>query len=264
MRHAAKRKRPKRDAAVAVVCTFFLSVAVFGMAVLVICVGQYRQKLGESEEVSGTRGVRRDAWVLLHDDGALKGMWHVTADTGRRTIEVVVFPPEREVVNGTTVTTADEVFRQYGERMVTLIGEDETILLPLSGAAALVRDVSGNVAITLPQAVGTIPEGDVTLTPLQVAEVLRYDEWEQGPVGRAAVQAALATAFFERTLSRTNDTERAFEVLTDASESRLSIAQFAAVREEWETLCTDPVTCSARVAAGYTVGADTVRYVVTE
>ena len=261
MKHAAPRKPRKYDAAVAVVVAFCLSMAVFGIALLAALAGG-RETLGGSEEVSGVHGVSRSAWVLLHDERRLQGLLSVTIDTAKLTVDAVVYPPETEVTDGTMVTTAATVFAERGERVVDLIAEDETVVLSLGGAAMLIRELSGNLPLTLPRAVGEIPRGAVTLTPLQAAAVLRFEDYG-GCVAKATVTAELARSFFERLLRRLGDTERAFGCLTEASESRLSVAQFAAVRDEWEALAAAEAVCTARVAAGYTTGSP-VRYVVTE
>ena len=231
---------------------FVLSLLGFGLMMFLPLVAAYMTPDEVPEEVLGERGVERSMWVVFHDGDTLTGFVKVITDTRTMTVSVVGYPPQTEIVDGVRLTTAEALYSTRGERVVTEL-EDLTVLsLPITGAATLVGSVSGNLPLTLPQPVGSLPAGEVMLTPLQAGDVLTFDGWEQGGVGQAWAHAQLTAAFLSRTLTDTLNVEAAFGVLTAVCDTRLNVSQLEAIRGEWAALCLCRV--EARVVAGYMTG----------
>ncbi len=255
MKHGAKRekwvKRLTRTS-VTVAGAFVLSLLAFGLIFLLPLLSEWMTPDDTPEEVLGERGVERSVWIVLHDGDTLTGFVKLITDTRTMTVSAVGYPPETEIIDGVTVTTAAALYPAWGERVATAVEELTVLSLPISGAAALIGRVSGNLPMTLPQAVGTLPAGELTLTPLQAAEVLTFDGWEQGGVGQAWAHAQLTATFLNRTLTDTLNVDAAFGELVAVCDTRLNISQLEAVREEIAALAACRV--DARVAAGYMTG----------
>lgn len=247
--------------AVTVAGAFVLSLFAFGLIFLLPLISGRMTPDDTPEEVIGERGMERSVWLLFHDGDTLTGLVKLITDTRTMTVEAVGYPPQTELVDGVTVTTAAALYPAWGERVATELDDLTVLSLPIGGAARLIGRLSGNLPLTLPQAVGTLPEGELTLTPLQAAEVLTFDEWERGGVGKAWAHAALVAAFLQRTLTDSLNADAAFGELTAVCDTRLNISQLEAVRGELTVLADCRV--SARVAAGYMTGtAENQRYVL--
>ncbi len=269
MKHAAKRakivKRLTRTW-VTVAGAFLLSLLAFGFVLLLPFVTARLTPDEEPEDVMGGRGVQRAAWLLVHDGDVLTGLIKVITDTRSMAVTAIGYPPQTEVIDGVTVTTAAALYPEQGERVARAIAELPVISLSVGGAAALIGRVSGNLPFTLPQAVGTLEKGELTLTPLQAAAVLCFDDWEEGGVRQAWAHAALTAAFINRALTETRDTKAAFGELTAVCDGALHISQFEAVRDDLQALgvANTGTICTAQVAAGYMTGyAQKQRYVLT-
>lgn len=265
MKHAAKQKWVKRLTRtwVTVAGAFLLSLLAFGMIMMLPFVIHGPDEV--PEEVLGERGVERSVWIVYHDGDRLTGLVKVITDTRTMTMSAVGYPPQTEIVDGVTVTTAEALYPSWGERVATKLTECTVLSLSINGARTLVGCVSGNLPMTLPQAVGSLPKGELTLAPLQVAEVLSFDGWEQGGVGQAWAHAQLTAAFLNQTLTDTPYLDTAFGELTAVCDTRLSIAQLEAVRDELLALGTanDGAICKAWVASGYMTGVkENQRYVL--
>lgn len=263
MKHGAKRqkwvKRLTRTS-VTVAGAFVLSLLAFGLIFLLPLVSERMTPDDTPEEVLGERGVERSVWLLFHDGDTLTGLVKLITDTRTMTVSTVGYPPQTEIIDGVTVTTAEALYPAWGERVATALEKLTVLSFPIDGAAALIGRVSGNLPITLPQAVGSLPKGELTLAPLQAAEVLRFDGWEQGGVGQAWAHAHLTAAFLNRTLTDTPNVDLAFGELTAVCDTRLNISQLEAARGEIEALAAS--RCEARVAAGYMTGTkENQRYV---
>ncbi len=241
---------------------FALSLLAFGLIFLLPLLSERLTPDDTPEEVLGERGVERSVWLLFHDGDTLTGLVKLIADTRTMTVEAVGYPPQTELIDGVTVTTAARLYPAWGERVATELDDMTALSLPIGGAATLIARVSGNLSTALPQAVGSLPKGELTLTPLQAAEVLTFDGWEQGGVGQAWAHAELTAAFLRRTLTDTLNADAAFGELTAVCDTRLNIAQLEAVRGELGALADCRI--SARVAAGYMTGtAENQRYVLS-
>lgn len=247
-----------------VVFSFVGSCVLFGA---MFSVPFWKRKPSDAVVAPREDGVRRSAWVVFHDGDTLTGLVRVFTDTSVMTVEVVGYPVNTEVIDGVEIANAQALYAANGADIARQIADDEVLVLSVSGAVSLMGRVTGNLPITLSQAVETLPAGDVTLTPLQAAQILRYSDWEQGEVAAAQVYAALTAAFLREALCGHYTAVDGFGVLTEVCDSRLHIMQFAAVERDWETLrqTGEAVRIAERVAGGATVGVgERRRYVLTE
>lgn len=269
MKHAAKERWVERISrtSVTVAGAFVLSLLAFGLVMLLPLIAERMTPDDQPEEVSGERGVERSMWIVFHEDDRLTGLVKLITDTRTMTVSAVGYPPQTEIIDGVTLTTAAALYPAWGERVATEMEKIAVLSLPIRGAATLIGRVSGNLPVTLPQMVGSLPAGELTLTPLQTAEVLTFDDWEQGGVGQAWAHAQLTATFLNRALTDTLDVDSAFGELTAVCDTRLSVSQLEAVRDELTALAAvnDGAICKARVVSGYMTGTDErQRYVVQQ
>ncbi len=267
MKHGAKRekwvKRLSRTP-VTVAGAFLLSLLAFGLVLLIPFITEWMAPDDVPEEVLGEQGVQRSVWVVFHSGEALTGIVKLVSDTRTMTVQAIGYPPQTEIIDGVTVTTAAALYPERGEQVAALIEELPVLSIPVSGAAALMGRLSGNLPMTLPQAVDELSAGTLTLTPLQAADVLRFDGWEQGGVGQAWAHAQLTATFLNRTLTHTLDLDTAFSVLTAVCDVKLNVSQLEAVRDDLAALGTanDGAICETQVVAGYMIGSkEQLRYV---
>ncbi len=251
---------------VTVIGAFFLSLAVFTAVLFLPSVlAKLRSAENTADEPAvGTSGFERSAWVVLHDADTLVSLLRVYTDTRTMTVRVVGYPPQTEVIHGTDVTTAKAVYREQGEAVTALIEPDEVLSLSVDAAAALVGEWVGNIPVVLSQPVYSLPSGELTVTPLQTAQLLRYTAWEQGMVEQASIAAQLTAAVLERVLVSKNDLQTVFGAVATVSDTRLHVSQYAAVCEDLQDLAENRTEnfCTPSVVAGYTVGTlDQLRYV---
>lgn len=269
MRHGAtnnKHGKSWNKNTVTVIGSFLLSTVAFGLVFILplIIKTVQREPTDIPREVVGTNGQQRTVWVLFHDNGTLSGAVAVIGDTRTVTLQTVGVPVETQMSRETRLVTLQEVFAQEGETAVTKLAEqtewdaDGVICLSIEAATECVRQISGNLAYTLPEPVGRLPASSVTLTPLQVADVLRYNQWSQGVSGRAHVYAELTALFLDKALKK--DAKTVFGVLTEVSDSRLHISQFAAVEDDLKIL--SDTSCTVSVAAGRQSGDEKQSYYV--
>lgn len=269
MKHAAKKKWVLRlsRTSVTVAGAFLLSLFVFGFVLLIPFITEQLEPDDVPEEVLGERGVQRSVWVVFHDREVLTGIVKLVSDTRAMTMCAIGYPPQTEIIDGVTVTTAAALYLDNGEQVAALIEELPVLSISISGAAALMGRLSGNLPMTLSQAVGELPTGTLTLTPLQAAAVLKFDDWEQGGVGQAWAHARLTATFLNRTLTDTLDLDMAFGRLTAVCDSKLNVSQLETVRDDLVTLgaVNDGAICEARVVPGYMTGTkEKKRYVCTD
>ncbi len=262
MKHGMSHKTQKKlwtKTGFTVLGAFVLSLLAFGLVFLLPeIISVWQNASPQQEEAGGVTGVTRTVWVLFHDGGTLTGVVAVTGDTRTLTLHAMGVPTETEMIEGTRMVTVQELFKEQGEDAVLLLAKqmqmdaDGVVCFSVSAAASCVRNISGNLPYTLPETVGELSAGAITLTPLQVADVLRYNAWSGGMSGRARVYAELTALFLEKAL--TKNTESSFGVLTEVSDSRLHISQFAAVKDDLELLAKQP--CTVSVAPGRTSGTE--------
>ncbi len=268
MKHGAKRKWSWKQFSctpVTVAGAFLLSLMAFGLVLLLPVFIRQIEPDTDSAEVLGERGVQRCLWVVLHEDNKLSGLVRVCTDTCTQTISVTGVPLQAEITDDVTLTTVAALYEKQGENAVLVLEELPIVSLSVDAFAALVGSVSGNLPLTLPQPVEQLPQGELTLTALQVAQVLRFEDWEQGGVEQALIHAKLIAAFINRTLTDSKDLYTVFGTVAGACEPRLHVSQFVMVQDELQTLCKANTgdICIANVLPGYMVGVgERQRYVL--
>lgn len=251
---------------VTVAGAFVLSLLAFGFVLLLPFITERLFADDTPEEVLGERGVQRAVWLVFHQGDTLTGMVMLISDTRTMTMQAIGYPPQTEIIDRVTVTTAAALYPKRGDQVAAMIRELPVLSVSVSGAAALMGQLSGNLPMTLSQPVGELPAGSLSLTPLQAATVLKFDGWEQGGVGQASAHAHLLAAFFNRTLTNTVNLETAFGKLTSLCDTKLNVSQFEAVRDDLAALgaANTGTICEARVVAGYMTGIkDKQRYVLS-
>lgn len=270
MRHAARQRFLRR----VTVLVFAVSLCLFAAAPLGV---YYRRAAGVAAVPPVTAeetGARRTALLCFHRDGALTAAVAVCGDTRTHTVTARGYPAHTEVTYGTRVTTLADCYTAAGAAgagtaLAQVTGETYGAALSLSITAAgrLAVATGSGLPYTLTEAVGTLPAGTQTLTAVQITDLLAYTGWAQQESGQATIHAELTAAAINRALTPSCDLQRLFTQLAAACEERLSIAQFAAVRGDWERLAAagTGTLCTAETAAGIRVGtADAPRYLLTE
>ncbi|MBO5928610.1 MAG: hypothetical protein J6Q42_01160 [Clostridia bacterium] len=209
-----------------------------------------------NKEVSGTTGKQRTIWLLFHDEGTLLGTVAVVGDTRTLTLQTIGIPAETEITSGTQLITLQEAFQKEGEKVAELLAKqtemdiDGTITLSVSAVTECIRRISGNLSYTLTEPVGRLPASTLTLTPLQIADIFRYNQWSQGVRGRAQIYAELTALFLEKALKK--DTQSTFGILSEVSDSRLHISGFVAIQDDLALL--KNTSCTSKVAEGKVSG----------
>lgn len=267
MKHAIKKnKKILTKNSITVVVAFLLSLLAFGCVIVLPLLTDTLINTSDNpdKEVGGTTGKQRTVWLMFHDEGTLLGTVAVIGDTRTLTLQTIGIPAETEITSGTQLFTLQELFQKEGEEVVKLLAKqtemdvDGTISLSVSAVTECIRRISGNLPYTLTEPVGRLPASTLTLTPLQIADIFRYNQWSQGMRGRAQVYAELTALFLEKALKK--DTQSTFGILSEVSDSRLHISQFAAIQDDLALL--KNTSCTSKVAAGKVSGTENDRHYV--
>ncbi len=222
-----------------VAVAFLLSFAVFcGMLFLPDALDRIRtQSPAEADTVVG----RERTVALFFRDAVdtLTGAVLLTYDTRTMTMECVGYAPNTFLGDKTLETVYAEGGTSYargrlGEREGREI--DGGLSFSVSGVAAFLIHLQNRLPLTLPEAVGELPAGSSTLTPMQVADILRYNGWTNGDKGIAQMHGEVIAALINRYLTVDNDLEAAFQQLTALCDDELRISQFTAVQEDLKAL----------------------------
>lgn len=234
MKHGAP---PSHLAAKTVLAAFALAVAVFG-AVLLLPLLLPRlladRPVTEADAPSGR--VREYTLLFRRAEGELTGAVRLTSDTRLLTLTATGYAPTWSAAEGKP--TLETLFREQGEAAASaaLGPSDSTLTFSVSSVAGLIVYLGDNLPYTLPEPLGLLPSGAVTLTPMQTADILRYRQWENGDTGQAAAHAGVVAAIFNRYLTEDRDFEADFAKLTELCDSRLHISEFVAIHEGLKTL----------------------------
>lgn len=218
---------------------FVLSLAMFcGMLFLPGLLD--RLETADPAEADASPGVVHTAILFFRDTvDTLTGAVVLTCDTRSMTVQAVGYAPDTPVGSGTLQTAYRDGGTVYAQSLLCEAEEmevDGAMSFPVSGVAAFIVYLQDRLPLTLPEAVGELPAGASTLTPMQVADVLRYDGWTQGSAQRARIHGAVVAALINRYLTADRDLEAAFKQLTALCDDELSISQFAAVQDELAAL----------------------------
>ncbi len=269
MKHGARQKRRRwlTSSAVTAGIAFLLSFLVFG-GVLLLPLWLNREETPTPVEAGGTYGRERTVLVLVHDtDNTLTAAVAVGADTRTLTMRAVGYPACTEVVYRTRLCTLAECYAEegaaVGEYLATASGTsfDGIWRLSVSAVAALAARMGNGVTYTLPEAVGTLPAGEQTLTSLQVADVLRFTGWKQQLTGQATAHAGIIAALINRYLTPQQNLTALFNMLTTLCDEQLTVSGFAAVENDLQRLAVanTGMLCSVSVPMGRTVGTGIAR-----
>lgn len=192
------------------------------------------------------------AVFITDEEGALQTATIVSAhpDTGR--FEVIGLPAELSL--GTS--DKDTLVRRFefnGEASALLsLGTyfgasiDYYISLSYGDAESLFRSFDKNLIVTLPRAVDQqasngnfsihLNAGEQALTPKQVANLLRCDNWQGGRRERAAMHATLVEAYLNQFVRVTRDVESDYAKLMKHSDSNFAAERFNLVSKSIEAL----------------------------
>lgn len=268
MKHGAKR-RWFTSVWVTATVAFFVSLAVFSATFLIPrFIAQWDRPA--PAEVVGEQGRTRSVWLLLHEGDRLTSAVWIGGDTATLTIDVVGYPANTEVVYSTALCPLWQCYRETDVACTTYLEAvsgrtaDATISLSADAFAAFTARLGNGISYTLPEPVGMLPQGQQQLMPLQIADVLRFDEWEDTVTGQATANADIVKIVIDRYLNTQCDLDAAFRALTALCEQHLTIAQFTVLRPDLETLAGDGVVCTSSVPQGHLSGIDKYRRYVLE
>lgn len=263
MKHGAK-KRWFSSAWVTAAVAFVLSLTVFSAAFLIPWFISHWDR-PDPAEVLGEQGHTRTLWLLLYDDETLTSALWICGDTRTLTIDVTAYPANTEVVYSTALCPLWQCYREVKTDCVSYLEAvsgrtaDGTISLSVDAFATLVSHLGNGIPYTLSEPVGMLPQGEQLLTPLQIADVLRFDEWEDAVTGQAIANGTVVKTVIDRYYNTQCDLDAAFRALTAVCEQHLTIAQFTVIRSDLEMLAGDGVVCTVSVPSGRVSGVDTYR-----
>ncbi len=217
-----------------VLLAFVISFAVFGSVLMMAALSKGRIE-DDSTETDATLGRVRTAVLFFRKNvDELTGAILLTVDARRMEITARGVSPEEEIDGRSlqnlyktgSLYAATQLAAQYGT------SADGVLSFSVSNVAAFLVYAGERLSLTLPEQVGILPAGESTLTPMQVADVLRYKNWSNGTAGQADIHAAVVAAIFNRYLVKDRDLERDFKKVTELCDERLYISQFEAIKEE--------------------------------
>ncbi len=235
MKHAAPNAYPTKRL---VLLAFTVSLLLFGSSLLLP--GLKALFVAEAPaEVGAARGRTRQFTLLFYDTvGGFTGAVVLTTDTATGRAQAVGYPSTAIVTYDDAPTTLGAVFDNHGDTAAAAALAHRTgqetegpLTLSVSGVAALLVELKEYLPLTLPQAVGDLPAGEVTLTPMQAADVLRFREWETGAHGQALAHAQVVAAILNRYLTTGRDLQAEFSALTAVCDTPLNISHYAAAAE---------------------------------
>lgn len=264
MKHSVKRRRRLlfwgswRTA----IPTFAISLLIFGAAILLPWLprGNAEQEISPADVGQGRE---RTMLLLIHDtDNTLTAAVSVHTDTRTLSVKAVGYPAQTEVPYQTALCTLGERYAEEGTAVASHLSAvsgdayDAVVRLSVSAVAAFVAGSGNGITYVLTESVGVLPQGEQTLTSLQIADVLRYDGWMQSLTGRAEAHAGVVAAIINRYLTPHQDLSALFHRFAALCGDHVTVSGFAAVREELETLAAQNGgdICRASVPEGRAVG----------
>lgn len=268
MRHGVPIRRQRRTRVWRTVLpTFLIAVAVFGTTVALPWL-LHGVSQGDVAPAEAVQGKQRSLLLLIHDaENELTAAVAVGTDTAAMAVTAIGYPAQTEVRCAATLSTLAAAYGEVGvaaaDRLSEATGEhyDAVLRFSVGAVASLVASLGNGIRYSLPETVGTLSAGEQTLTSLQVADVLRYTDWQRDVTGRAEVHAGVVAAIVNRYLTPGFNLEELFCAFAAQCEDSVSIAGFTLVREELERLAAvnDGTLCRIVVPAGFTVGTAAAR-----
>ncbi|MBP3434713.1 MAG: hypothetical protein J6K62_00055 [Clostridia bacterium] len=217
----------------------------------------------ESSTVDVGQGKQRSLLLLIHDtDNTLTAAVAVHTDTRTLSVKAVGYPSHTEVSYQAGLSTLARRYAEEGvaagQYLSAATGEayDAVLRLSVSAVAAFVAGSGNGISYRLPEEVGILPQGEQTLTSLQIADVLRYNAWMQSLTGRAEAHAGIIAAIINRHLTPHRELSELFNRFAILCDDHVTISQFAAVRDELTALAAanNGAICRACVPEGRAVG----------
>ncbi len=270
MKHGAKRRFTAGQRTSVLV--FLAALPLFAVVLLLPLLKVYQ--VTPYSETANEPGKVRSALLLIHDgENNLTGAVCVKTDTVRMRVDVIGYPKQTEVTNGTSLCTLQVCYAalgsKTGERLSAVTGDtyDAVWRLSADGVGEFVSRLGGGVAYTLPETVGLLQAGEQLLTAPQLAELLCYSGWKTPAEGQAAMHSGIVGAVIDRFLTPQYDLTSSFNALTAVCDDRITVAQFTVIKDELVQLSQSNTRgiCRASVAQGKTAGVgESERYVLTE
>ncbi|MBQ6830502.1 MAG: hypothetical protein IJO59_05200 [Clostridia bacterium] len=231
MKHA---KPPRHPTVKVVLVAFVVSIVLFGAVFSTGLWRDYRQAEDPAETDAALGRVYTVAVFFRKTVDELSGAALLTIDTRQMRITVHGFSPQTEIGD----RPLQEQYRVGSLYAATQLAEncDAVLSFSVSNVAAFLVYTQERLTLTLPEQVDILPAGECTLTPIQVADVLRYEQWSTGERGRADIHAQVMAAILNRYWVDERDLEQDFKELTALCDERLHISQFEAVKDELYTV----------------------------
>ncbi len=217
-----------------VLLTFILSLVLFG-TVLMAALMIKQSPAEDPTEVDASMGrVRTVALFFRKTVDELSGAVLLTVDTRQMAMICRGISPDtdiggrslQELYRVGSVHAATKLATAYG------VACDGTLSFSVSNVAAFLVYAQDRLCLTLPEQMDILPTGENTLTPMQVADVLRYQGWENGTTTQADMHAAVVASIINRYWVDERNLEQDFKQLTALCDERLHISQFAAIKDE--------------------------------
>ena len=270
MKHGAKRCLTRGQCAA--MLTFLVALPLFALILLLPLRTVYKNT--PLSEAATEIGKVRTALLLVHDEyNQLTGAVCVKIDTVRMCVDVIAYPKQTEVTNKTSVLTLKECYSTAGAKSAERLAEvtkesyDTVLRFSANGVGEFVSLMGGGVTYTLTETMGLLNAGEQWLTSQQLTELLSYNGWSDPIKTQAETHCGVIAAIVNAFLLPQYDLTTSFNALTTVCEDRLTIAQFTAIKEEFQKLAKSNTNgvCRMRVATGEVVGiGSNERYVLTE
>lgn len=231
MKHATPTRRisPKT-----VLCVCLLIFVLFGSALLTLAVFRHHPDEYPAETDASVGRVYTVALFFRKTVDDLSGAVLLTVDTRQMAITVRGIAVDADIGGRSlqdlyrvgSLHAATRLSAEYGTSC------DGVLSFSVSNVAAFLVYAQDRVSISLPEQMDLLPPGESTLTPIQVADVLRYQNWENGTATQAQLHADVVAAIINRYWVDERDLAQDFKELTALCDERLSIAQFETVKDE--------------------------------
>ena len=236
MKHAVSRSQSN---AVTVLTAFVVALLMFA-GVLVI--PMIKSPVTDEPPVQAD-SVPAHVWqvgLLFYDtDRQLTGVVRLVVDTQTMQLQAVGYPPSADIGGKSLQQWVDAdgsmgAFERLCEEESGVA--DGVISLSVSDVAAFIVYLKERLPLTLSEPMEILPSGEQLLTPMQVADVLRYREWEQGEYVQAQMHAQVVAALLNRYLTVNRNFETDFKKLTTLCDEPLNISQYAAAKDILQAL----------------------------
>lgn len=234
----------------------------------------------QNQPVNYTVEDRFSVAVFITDDqGKLQTVTLVNARPDLKSFAVMGMPGELDMQTTDEDTLARRL--EYDGPGATLLSLgvyfNETIdyylMLSYSDAESLFRSLGSNLVMTLDRNVDQqssdssfsihLDAGQQALTPKQVANLLRCDNWQGGRRERAIMHAAVIEAYLNQFIAASRDLEEDYADLMKLASSNLSSQRFNLVKKPLEHIAdnnTGDITETFYATGNFEGSGDTLRF----